>query len=268
MNGINAMMKQIVRWTFALIMACLFTHAFANDLLIGPGDTLKISVYGNNDLSLETRVTESGNITFPLIGEVKVGGESVQSAEKKIGALLESGGFLKSAHVNIIVSDFQNQVSVLGQVNKPGRYALDGQRSIIDMLALAGGLSVDAADTINLIRKKDGKSSREVIDLIEMIHSGDLSKNYYLTNNDVIFVERAPHFFIYGELEHPGVYKLERSMTVIQALSVGGGLTTRGTDRGIRIKRRAANGEMVMMDVKHDDPVLADDVIYIQESLF
>jgi polysaccharide export outer membrane protein len=253
---------------FALMVAGLFLQAHANDILIGPGDTLKISVYGNNDLSLETRVSESGSITFPLIGEVKVGGEPVQAAEKKIGALLESGGFLKSAHVNIIVSDFQNQVSVLGQVNKPGRYALDGQRSIIDMLALAGGLSVDAADTINLIRKKDGKSSREVIDMIEMVRSGDLSKNYYLTNNDIIFVERAPHFFIYGELEHPGVYKLERNMTVIQALSVGGGLTTRGTDRGIRIKRRDAKGDMVMIDVKHDDPVLVDDVIYIQESLF
>lgn len=250
------------------MLTCAFMQANANDLLIGPGDTLKISVYNNADLSLETRVTESGSITFPLIGELKVGGMSVQSAEKKIGALLESGGFLKNAHVNIIVSDFQNQVSVLGQVNKPGRYPLDGQRSIIDMLALAGGLSVDAADTINLIRKKEGKSTREIIDLIGMINSGDLSKNYYLSNDDVIFVERAPHFYIYGELEHPGVYKLERDMTVIQALSVGGGLTTRGTDRGIKIKRRQTDGQMKMIEVKHDDPVQINDVIYIQESLF
>jgi polysaccharide export outer membrane protein len=261
-------MKQLVRWMIVAVMACTFMQATANDVLIGPGDTIKISVYNNPDLTLETRVSDSGTITFPLIGDVKVGGMSVQTAEKKMGALLESGGFLINAHVNIIVSEFQSQVSVLGQVTKPGRYALDGQRSIIDMLALAGGLSIDAGDTVNLIRKKDGVSSREVIDIIEMMHSGDLAKNYYLGNDDILFVERAPHFYIYGELEHPGMYKLERDMAVIQALSVGGGLNTRGTDRGIKIKRRKANGQMELIEVKHDDPVLANDVIYIQESLF
>lgn len=262
------MKNYLVRWIVAVVVACACLPGWANDILIGPGDTLKISVYNNPDLALETRVSQSGNITFPLIGEVKVAGMPVQTAEKKIGALLESGGFLVSANVNIIVSEFQNQVSILGQVNKPGRYPLDGQRSVIDMLALAGGLAPDAGDTVNLIRKANGKSTREIIDIINMMHSGDLSKNYMLTNDDVLFVERAPHFFIYGELEHPGMYKLERDMAVIQALSVGGGLTSRGTDRGIRIKRRGPDGKMVMIDVKHDDPVLADDVIYIQESLF
>jgi polysaccharide export outer membrane protein len=266
--GMYKKMKQLARWIFATLLACTFMHAYANDILIGPGDTLKISVYNNIDLNTETRVSESGNITFPLIGEIKVGGLPVQAAEKKIGALLESGGFLKTAYVNIIVSNFQNQVSVLGQVAKPGRYALDGQRSIIDMLALAGGLTPDAGDNVVLIRKADGKTSKESIDITGMVNTGDLTKNYYLSNEDVIFVEKAPHFFIVGELQRPGMYKIERDMTVIQALSVGGGLTVRGTDRGIKIKRRDENGKMVMIDAGHDDPVHVDDVIYIQESLF
>lgn len=262
------MMTRFVRWMVTALFALVFGYAGASDILIGPGDTIKVSVYNNPDLTLETRVSESGNITFPLIGEVNIGGLAVQSAEKKLGALLESGGFLISAHVNIIVSEFQSQVSVLGHVNKPGRYALDGQRSVIDMLALAGGLSPDAGDTVNLIRKKNGTSKREVIDILDMMHSGDLSKNYSLSNDDILFIERAPHFFIYGELEHPGMYKLERDMAVIQAVSVAGGLTVRGTDRGIRVKRRRADGKMEIIEVKHDDPVLPDDVVYIQESLF
>jgi len=64
------------------------------------------------------------------------------------------------------------------------------------------------------------------------------------------------------------MYKLERDMAVIQAVSVAGGLTVRGTDRGIRVKRRRADGKMEIIEVKHDDPVLPDDVVYIQESLF
>ncbi|MET3107089.1 polysaccharide export outer membrane protein [Oxalobacteraceae bacterium GrIS 2.11] len=261
-------MKQLASWIIASILGCMFMVAHANDILIGPGDTLKISVYNNNDLGLTTRVSETGNITFPLIGEVKVGGLAVHTAEKRIGALLESGGFLKSAYVNIVVAEFQNQVSVLGSVTKPGRYALDGQRTVIDMLALAGGLTAEAGDTVRVIHSNGAQTTHDQIDIIDMMRSGDLSKNQYLGNNDVLYVEHAPHFFIYGELQHPGMYKLERSMTVIQALSVGGGLTVRGTDRGIKLKRRDAKGQMVMIDVKHDDPVTVDDVIYIQESLF
>jgi polysaccharide biosynthesis/export protein len=157
---------------------------------------------------------------------------------------------------------------VLGQVNRPGRYPIDGKRNVTDLLALAGGMNADGGDTVTLVRNRDGKSTKEVIDIIDMVRSGDMKQNLDLASNDVIYVERASRFYIYGEVQRPGTYRLERGMTVIQALSAGGGLTARGTERSIRIKRRDAAGALQVLVAKHDDLVRTDDVVYVQESLF
>ena len=262
-------MKKIILWLMALMIALSASAASAADVLLGPGDVVKVSVFGNPDLNLETRVSEAGSISFPLIGEVAIGGLAVAAAEKKIAGLLESGGFLRKPQVNLIVTVLQSQqVSVLGQVNRPGRYPIDGKRTLTDILASAGGVGAEGGDTITLIRTRDGKTTKENVDLLDMMHSGDMNKNFDLSNNDVVYVERAPRFYIYGEVQRPGFFRLERNMTVLQALSAGGGLTPRGTERGIRIKRRDATGKLDVLDAQMDDVVRVDDVVYVRESLF
>ncbi|MEX0143554.1 Polysialic acid transport protein KpsD precursor [compost metagenome] len=262
-------MKRLLMWCMATLLALSAGLAGAADVQLGAGDVLKISVYGNPDLALETRVSEAGEITFPLVGNVALGGLSVSAAEKKLGGLLESGGFLRKAQVNIIVTQLQSQqVSVLGQVNRPGRYPIEGKRSLMDMLAMAGGVSQDGGDAVSLIRKRNGKTTREIVDIVDMVRSADLNRDLDVGGNDVIFVERAPRFYIYGEVQRPGAFRLERSMTVLQALSVGGGLTQRGTERGIRIKRRDEAGKLEIINAKHDDLLQVDDMVYVQESLF
>ena len=262
-------MKRIVKWMLALLLTTSMGCVFADDVLLGAGDILRVSVYGNPDLTLDTKISEAGSITFPLIGEVALEGLSTSLAEKKIGGLLESGGFLRKAQVNIVVTALQSQlVSVLGQVNRPGRYPMDGKRSVTDMLAMAGGIAPDGGDSITLIRSRNGKSAKRTIDIIEMVRTGNLAENYDLESNDVVYVERAPRYYIYGEVQRPGLYRLEKSMTVLQGLSAGGGLTPRGTERNIRIKRRDANGVLQIIEAKHDDLINVDDVVYVQESLF
>ncbi|WP_445233518.1 polysaccharide export protein EpsE [Duganella rhizosphaerae] len=263
-------MKRLIGWTMGLLLALgVVGGAMAADMLLGPGDAIKVSVYGSPDLGLETRVSESGAITFPLIGEVALGGLSVSSAEKKIAGMLESGGFVRKAQVNLVVTSIQSQqVSVLGQVFRPGRYPLEGKRSLVDMLAVAGGVSADGGDTLTLIRKRNGKISKDVVDLVEMLRSGDLERDVEMAANDIIYVERAPRFYIYGEVQRPGTFRLERAMTVVQALSTGGGLTPRGTERGMVIKRRDAQGVVQVINAKQDDLLKADDVVYVKESLF
>jgi polysaccharide export outer membrane protein len=264
------MMKRWMGWVLAALCAGLMGSAGAADVKIGPSDVLKVTVYGSPDLTTETRVNEAGKITFPLIGEVEIGNLPTAEAEKKIASMLESGGFVRKPQVNILVTVLQSQqVSVLGQVNRPGRYPVDGKRSVLDLLALAGGVSADGGDTIDLIRKTpDGKTVREVVDVVQMARTGDLNRDLELNSNDVIYVERAPRFYIYGEVQRPGVFRLEHNMTVVQALSVGGGLTQRGTERGVRIKRRGPDGKLQTLDAKHDDLLQTDDVVYIKESLF
>ena len=259
-----------MQWLVAVCLLSLSAGAtWAAEAVLGPGDVLKVSVYGNPDLATDTRVSDAGTITIPLLGPVEVSGLTAAGAEKKIGGLLETGGFLRKAQVNILITNIQNQqVSVLGQVNRPGRYPIEGRRSVLDLLALAGGIAVDGGDTASLIRKRNGITTKEVIDVVGMVRDGDLNKDVEMAANDVLYVERAPRFYIYGEVQRPGPFRLERAMTVLQALSAGGGLTARGTERGMVIKRRDANGKQQVIDAKQDDLVQVDDVVYVKESLF
>lgn len=265
-------MKNFGKFVFALLAAALFMCSqavHAADVQLGAGDVVKISVYNNPDLSLEARISEAGMITYPLLGEISVRGLTPGAASKKISDLLEKGGFIRNAQVNMIVTLMQSQqVSVLGQVNRPGRFPIDGTRNLTDILALAGGVGAEAGDAITLIHNNNGQSRNEVIDLIDMVRSNGTPGNVEVLPGDVIYVERAPRFYIYGEVQRPGAYRLEKNMSVLQALSVGGGLTLRGTERGVRVKRRDDNGKMLTMRVEHDDLVKVDDVIYVQESLF
>ncbi|PUA18726.1 polysaccharide export protein EpsE [Glaciimonas sp. PCH181] len=262
-------MKRFYGILLALLLAVFAISAYASDTPLGAGDALKISVFGNPDLSLETKVSEAGNITFPLIGNVNVNGLSTSDAEKKISGLLIDGGFLRNAEVNILVTELQSQqVSILGQVLRPGRYPISGTRNVTDMLAVAGGVGPEGGDTATVVRTRDGKTTKQVINLVEMIQSSDMKENLTLINGDMVYVDRAPKFYIYGEVQHPGGYRLERNMTVVQALSIGGGLTPRGTERGLRVKRRDTSGSVQMIDVKNDEVLRPDDVVYVKESLF
>jgi polysaccharide export outer membrane protein len=269
-------MKRFGKWMAAALLACTASLAWgaaaapaAAEVPLGAGDVVRVSVYGSPDLSLETRVSESGAITFPLVGRVAVGGLTVAAAEKKIGGLLETGGYLKKAQVNIIVSLLASQqVSVLGQVNRPGRYPVDGKRSVLDMLALAGGISADGGDTVSLVRTRNGQTTRESIDVVQMVRSGALDGNVDVAGSDMIFVERAPRFYIVGEVQRPGAFRVERQMTVLQALSAGGGLTARGSNKGLRITRKDGAGNPATFEVKHSDLVQVDDVITVRESWF
>jgi polysaccharide export outer membrane protein len=250
-----------------LALAAGFTSAA--EVVLGPGDVVKATVYGSPDLATETRVSEAGSMTFPLLGEVQVGGLTTQQAEKKIGGLLEKGGYLKKAQVNLLITTLASQqVSVLGQVNRPGRYPVEGKRKVLDLLAMAGGANAEGSDLVTLVRTRNGTTTRETIDIVDMVRKGELNRDYEVAGGDIIFVERAPRAYITGEVQRPGPFRIERAMTVQQALSAGGGLTPRGTQRGLRVTRKDANGVAHTMDVKNDDLVQVDDVITVRESWF
>jgi len=323
------------------------------DYVLGAGDMVRITVYGSPDLTLETRVSAAGTLTFPLLGEVAVGGVVTGDAEKKIAKGLEEGGFVKQPQVNIVVLQFQSQlVSVLGDVNKPGRYPLDrpshltdvlalasgatangseivtvtslhdgksekheydlgawfdhgdvaqnpairgddiifvqarevsvlgqvnrpgkysvvnGVRNVGDFLSMAGGIAPGGADIIVVSILRDGKVDKREIDIDQLFRSGDTAANIPLRGGDMIYVPRQPLFYIYGEVQRSGSFRLEHNMSVAQAISVGGGLTVRGTERGIRVKRRDAKGELLTIQPKASDVLQADDVIFVSESLF
>lgn len=323
-----------------------------HDYLLGSGDVVRISVYGSPDMQTEARLSAAGAITFPLLGEVILGGLSPKASEAKLANLLETGGFVKKAQVNLVVLQYQSQpVSVLGDVYKPGKYVLDKPSKLSEVLALAGGANPNGSDIVTLIRTQDGKTvrknydlrallananatnnpqiladdivyinAREVsvlgqvnrpgkysvtngvrtvldflsqaggvsangsdrivvmttingksekreIDVDTLFRNGDTTANFELSSGDSIYVPRVPVFYIYGEVQRPGSFRLEHNMNVAQALSIGGGLTGRGTERGIEIKRNV-DGKLKTIDAKAGDLLQPNDIVYIGESLF
>ncbi len=237
---------------------------------VGEGDSIRITVFQNPDLTTETRISERGTITFPLVGEISLAGLTPSGAEARIAERLIKGKFVLKPQVSVnVVRVRSRQVSVLGQVARPGRYPLDDTSSnLTDMLALAGGVSPTGDDNVTVMITRDGKTAKLDINVPTMYRTGDLSRNLQLENGDTIFVQRAPVFYIYGEVQRAGSYRLEQAMTVMQALSVGGGVTARGTDRGLKVRRRTSDGKFQAIDVRLTDPVQPDDVIYVRESLF
>jgi len=275
--GARTMIQQLRRFFFLAFAVLALANATAvcaadntSEYVLGAGDTIRINVFQNPDLTVETRVSESGTITFPLIGNVAVSGLTIPAAEQKIAKQLRAGGFVLKPQVNILVLTIRgSQVAVLGQVNRPGRYPLEIFNSkVTEMLAIAGGITPAGADTIVLVGTRDGKAFRKEIDVPALFLTNKLADDILVAGGDIIYVHRAPMFYIYGEVQRPGVYRLEREMTVIQGLAQGGGLTLRGTERGLRISRRGADGKTQEITPSMVDPIHTDDVIYVRESLF
>ena len=254
----------------ALSAAPRLVAADGRDYAIGPGDVLRITVFQNADLSLETRVSESGQISYPLLGTVAVGGKNVTQVEASIAKGLRDGNFLKQPQVTVLVTQVRaNQVSALGQVNRPGRYPIDvvGMR-LSELLAQAGGIAPGGADVVTLTGERDGKPIRLEVDVPALYGRSPRGDDPVLRAGDVLFVDRAPMVYIYGEVQRPGAMRLERDMSVMQALATGGGPTLRGTERGLRVHRRGDDGRLEVVQPSMDDRLRDGDVVFVRESLF
>jgi polysaccharide biosynthesis/export protein len=240
------------------------------EYLLTPGDVIKVSVFKNPDLMLDARVSEAGSIGFPLLGSVPVAGLTLPAAERKIAQLLRDGGFVLNPQVNILLTTaVGNQVAVLGQVNRPGRYPIEGAGgNLTGMLAEAGGIATTGADVVIVTGMRNGKPFRREIDVVNMSLNGTTADDIELRGGDTLFVNRSPMFYIYGQVQRPGGYRLEKGMTVMQALADGGGVTGKGTSRGIVLHRRDATGKVKESGASLDEDVRDQDVIYVKESVF
>ena len=241
-----------------------------DDYRLAAGDAIRIQVFQNPDLTLETRVSENGSITYPLIGALELGGLSIAEAEARLADALQKGGFIRQPQVSIVLVQIRgNQVSVLGQVNRPGRFPLETANTrLSDMLATAGGVTPAGDDKVIIIGQRDNKPFRRVIDLPAIYLDNKVGDDIVLMGGDTVYVQRAAVFYIYGEAQRSGSYRLERGMTVMQALAQGGGPTGRGTEKKLRLHRKAADGTVQQTTPNLTDPMQPEDVLYVDERLF
>ncbi len=269
-DSVLRLSRRYILLVLLLLSAGVPVRAQQQQYLIGPGDILRVSVYKSPDLSLDARVSESGALNYPLIGLVQVGGLTLPAAEKKLAELLKEGGFVLNPQVNILVAQlFSGLVSVIGEVKNAGRYSLEAAGGHLSgMLAAAGGIAATGGDTVIVTGVRNGKPFRKEIDVVAMSLGNPGAEDLLLAGGDTVFVNRAPEFYIYGQVQKPGQVRLERGMTVMQALASGGGFTGKGTSRGIVRHRRDASGKVKEESVSLDDDVRDQDVIYVKESLF
>ena len=239
--------------------------------MLGVGDVVKITVYQNPDLSVEARVSETGQINFPLIGAVTIGGLSVSQAQALIEKLLRDGGFVLKPQVTIqTVQIRSSQISILGQVAKPGRFPIEIVGSkVSEMIAAAGGVVPGGADVVTLVGNRDGKPIKLDIDLPLILQAGPRRPRRDGR-------ERRHH------LRRPGAELLH-----VRRSAAAGPAAPRAqhdADAGARAGRRPDGarhrarhpgppqgrhaGAVKILELKMNDPVERDDVIYVRESIF
>jgi polysaccharide export outer membrane protein len=255
-----------------MLLSTTPTHTWAQAMreVLGVGDTVRITAFRYPELTTEARVSESGKVNVPFVGEVKVAGLTPEQAAKHIEEGMRQGKYVRNPQIDVTVLEARSrQISVLGFVTRPGRYVLDGTTAkLTDVLAMAGGLVPAASDKAVVNRTLDNKSETVSVDLAAIIQHGDVSKDIDVRSGDSIFVPKAPVVYVYGEVMRGGSYRLEPGMAVMQAISVAGGVTPRGSESRIKLRRLGPDGKWVEKDARPFDPVLPDDVVYVREALF
>jgi polysaccharide export outer membrane protein len=263
---------------FLFVMLAVFLLTVApghtDEYVIGEGDLLKIAVYDNPDLTADTRVSGDGKITLPLIGEVTVTGLTAAAAQKVIAEKL-ADGYIRKPQVTVFITEYRSKkVTTLGEFTKPGLIELRGNSTLMEVISNAGGITVNASDTLIIKRKNPqvgtGTPAEDlsiVVDLNRLLEKGDISTNIMVKDGDSIYVPRAAFIYVTGEVKTPGAYKVTKGLTVLRSITLAGGFTQRAAKNSTSIVRKSDKGE-ASLPARMEDLVNPDDIIVVPESFF
>jgi polysaccharide export outer membrane protein len=249
----------------------------SKDYVVGAQDVLKVTVFDEPQLSGSFRVDVDGGFTYPFLGRIKAVGQPLRSIEAELARML-ADGYVRRPQVAIEVEQYRSRnIFVVGEVRSPGKYAISGEMTLIEALAQAGSTTQGAgseililhpADTVGGTEQEPGATppSRTTRVNLADLQSGGLAKDVILHEGDTIFVPRAERFFVTGHVRSPGAYTYERGMSVLQAISLAGGLSDKGSDRGIRVVR-VVNGQKKELGVKLTDLIQPNDTLIVRQRL-
>lgn len=248
---------------------------------VGPTDVLKIVVFDEEQLSGSYRVEADGSIVYAMLGRLHVAGRTERDIATVIEKLL-ADGWVNKPQVAVQVEQFRSRtIFIAGEVRTPGKYPLQGDNTLLEVLALAGSITANASNEVVVVRPRtpearnmptlpDAGEAAEVIRIdLQGIEQGRMAGNIHLQDGDTIFVPRAEKFYISGHVRTPGAYPYAKGMTIEQAIAVAGGLTDRGSNRRIKVRRETKPGSGIYIDVsvKLNDPVKPNDTIVIPQRL-
>ena len=263
----------------SLLLGTAALVAQSNDYIVGAQDVLGITVWNQPDLTGKFTVEADGTFSFPLIGRVKVGGLTLRQIEAELRSRLVDG-YLKNPQVSVAIESYKSQrIFVVGEVKSPGAYPLGANMTLMEALAQAGSTTSDAGDEAVIVRSSpgqtsaqpaasDGNSNSAVVRVqLGYLEADLLSQSVRLRDGDTIFVRRAASMFVFGQVKSPGAYRIQHGYTVLQALSLAGGVTDRGSTSRIKIVR-LVDGNKKEFNAKLDDLVEPGDTLIILERFF
>lgn len=250
------------------LLALTETVFSASEYVVGAEDVLEISVYDHPEMTSTVRVGGQGVIVVPLLDEIKVEGLTVREVSQTLTKLL-ADGYIINPQVNVFVKDFREQKAViLGQVLKPGLYELRKKTTLLELISMAGGLTVEAGDTATLKRETEKGFEEVRIDLDKLVEQGDTSLNLQVVDGDKIFIIKAGIFYVTGEVKKPDSYKYQDNLTLIKALAMAGGLTGVASPKNIKIVRKVNGKETIIDKADMDTTIQPEDVVVVPESFF
>jgi polysaccharide export outer membrane protein len=246
----------------------------AQEILIGAGDLIEVSVYGTSDFNREVRVNDNGEVSLPLLGSVKIAGLSTAQAGEEIAKLLTDGQYFNNPQVSVFEKEYSNQgVSVLGEVQKPGIYPLLGERTLFDALSAAGGTTPKAGKRVTIAHR--GQTDRPTTVSLSYGSEGPVGGNVRVFSGDTIVVSKAGIVYVVGDVRLPSGIVMENSnLTALQALAMAQGANPTASLNHAKIIRRMSDGRQEIplplkniLAAKAPDPALhPDDIIFIPNS--
>ena len=271
-------MKQTYR--VLVFLAIVFTSALAGaqvrpqtDYSVGPQDVLTIQVFGEPEFSGKYTVEQDGTFTFPQIGRLKAAGHTLRDLEQELKKQL-ADGYLKNPQVAVSIENYRSQrILVIGEVRSPSEYQLAGGMTLLAALARAGGTTPSAGREVVIVRTpqhaKPGETVEPEVLKIDLadLQAGNVALNIQLSDGDTINVPKALSAFVSGQVKSPGAFAVDPGMTVLQLLSLAGGLTDRGSEGRINILR-TIDGKQKEIKAKLTDVVQPGDTIVVKERLF
>jgi polysaccharide export outer membrane protein len=208
----------------------------STDYKVGADDLLEVTLFdieGKNGepRQIPVRVSQSGIITLPLVGQVTVGGKTAVEAEQAVREAYRR--YIRDPQITVFVKEYHSyRVSVVGYVEKPGVLEVTGERSLLEVLAMAGGLNSKAGKTLQVSRLREDRQETLLIDLDKLSHQGDMRLNLRMLPGDVVNVPKAGVVYVQGSVKKPGAYRLREAMTVTQAIAAAGGPDEKMANRG------------------------------------
>jgi polysaccharide export outer membrane protein len=273
-------MTRLLRFSLLLLLLAPVAAGAqsAGDYVIGAQDVLTVAVFDQADLGGKYAVELDGSFTFPLIGRVKAGGMTIRDFEAELKGKL-SEGFFRNPQVTVSIEQYRSQrVFVTGEVRTPAAYALTGDMTLIEVLAKAGSTTQYASDEVIVVRGVKGEvqpaipdavSGRETIrvNLNDLQRGAAGARNVDLRDGDTIYIARAELAYVFGQVKTPGSYPIKTDTTVLQALSLAGGVLPTGAMNRTRVIRTMA-GEKREVRVELTDIVQPGDTLVVPERFF